>query len=236
MKKSELKELIKAIVTEIHASKKVSIKETAGLSGMKKSPDKKENTQMGYEDKSITSTDKPKEKTEGKKLPVVDKKSNTEKDHVVSDKSTPTVPANEKKEGKALPVGGHSAIKEEIVAMIKETVEEYRVKGALGKKKVGQPAQVGLTVTLSTQSGEVITLDEFDFLTRTWPEAKKYLDAEVMALVGAGALDPNAKVGQSVYDAIENAKTLDLDGKLTPENNKVVLQYDPGRKELVANL
>jgi hypothetical protein len=105
-----------------------------GASTMKKSTDKKDNTQMGYEDKSITSTDKPTDKTEGKKLPVVQKKSNTEKDHSISNKPTPSVPSGEKKEGKALPVGGHSAtkdggmksngLKEEILKMIRESIDE----------------------------------------------------------------------------------------------------------------
>ena len=105
-----------------------------GVSTMKKSPDKKDNTQMGYEDKSITSTDKPTDKKEGKKLPIIQKKSNTQKDHSTSNKSTPTVPSGEKKEGKALPVGGHGAtkdggmksngLKEEILKMIRESITE----------------------------------------------------------------------------------------------------------------
>ncbi len=70
MKKSELKTLIRHIVNEVRQAK-------LGASTMKKSPDKKENTQMGYEDKTITSTSNPTEKKEGKKLPVVQKKSNT---------------------------------------------------------------------------------------------------------------------------------------------------------------
>lgn len=100
--------------------------EVHGASTMKKSPDKKDNTQMGYEDKTITSTSSPKEKKEGKKLPVVQKKSNTETDHFVGKKDTATVPAGEKKEGKALPVGGHGAkgIKEDIMKMIRESLEE----------------------------------------------------------------------------------------------------------------
>lgn len=98
-----------------------------GVSTMKKSPDKKDNTQMGYEDKSITSTDKPTEKKEGKKLPIVQKKSNTEKSHHVTNKSTPAVPSGEKKEGKALPVGGHGAkgLKEEIIQMVQESLTEF---------------------------------------------------------------------------------------------------------------
>jgi hypothetical protein len=97
-----------------------------GVSTMKKSPDKKDNTQMGYEDKNITSTDKPVEKKEGKKLPIVQKKSNTETDHRADKGKTPQPPAGEKKEGKALPVGGHGAkgLKEEIMKMIRESITE----------------------------------------------------------------------------------------------------------------
>jgi len=97
-----------------------------GASTMKKASEKKDNTQMGYEDKSITSTDKPTEKKEGKKLPVVQKKSNTETNHSADKGKTPQPPSGEKKEGKALPVGGHGAkgLKEEIVKMIRESLEE----------------------------------------------------------------------------------------------------------------
>lgn len=109
-----------------HPGASVDENKKLGASTMKKSSDKKDNTQMGYEDKSITSTDKPTDKKEGKKLPIVQKKSNTQKDHSINNKSTPSVPSGEKKEGKALPVGGHGAkgLKEEIVQMIRESINE----------------------------------------------------------------------------------------------------------------
>ena len=66
MTKKELKDLIRETLLE---GKK-------GLSGMKKTSDKKENTKMKSGDKTITKTTEPKEKTEGKKLPVVKKPKN----------------------------------------------------------------------------------------------------------------------------------------------------------------
>lgn len=109
MKKSDLKKVIKVIVTELRAVQRERILESnKGLSGMKKASDKKDNTQMGSEDKTITSTTKPTEKKEGKKLPVKDKntKGNTETDHSVSDKSTPM-------------------IKEELIKMIREALTAH---------------------------------------------------------------------------------------------------------------
>jgi hypothetical protein len=103
-----------------------------GMSGLKKAVDKSENTQMGKEDKAITSTDNPKEKKESKKLPVKDSKSNTETDHFVNKKSTPVPPKNEKEESKDRPVGGHGAdkiyesnLKKEIVEMIREALQDH---------------------------------------------------------------------------------------------------------------
>jgi len=103
-----------------------------GMSGLKKAVDKGENTQMGKEDKAVTSTDNPKEKKESKKLPVKDNKSNTETDHFVNQKRTSVPPKNEKEESKDRPVGGHGAdkiyesnLKKEIVEMIREALQEH---------------------------------------------------------------------------------------------------------------
>lgn len=76
-----------------------------GVSSMKKASNKKDNTQMGYTDKSITSTDSPKEKTEGKKLPIIKKVGKSDKNHIT--KKT-----------------GTSAIKEDILKMIRESINE----------------------------------------------------------------------------------------------------------------
>jgi len=266
----------------------ISEGKTKGLSGMKKSPKKGDNTKMKFGSKSITSTDKPVEKKEGKKLPVKNKTSNTETNHRVTKTSTSALPTNSKKVGKALPVGGHGALKEEIVKMIRESLEEMsRVKGAIANKdripdpssptgykhritgvpvpapkltgqnyvkKVKEPSlnidgdededddfdipaveekpSVGLNVIFADESGEETPL-EFDFLNTRWAQAKKYLEQEVMSAV-SGALDPNARIGEDVYQKIEDAKEADLDGKLTTSNNTITLFYDSVSKSLRA--
>lgn len=117
MNKNELKQLIKLIVTEAKA-----------YSGYKKTSDKVEHTEKIAKAKTLTPTTKPVEKKEGKKLPVKDKKSNTETSHMAPKKNTPVPPANEKKEGKKLPVGGHNnTLKEDILGMIREALEAHRV-------------------------------------------------------------------------------------------------------------
>lgn len=107
MKKSELKELLKVIVQEVVASKQTQLNETNGLSGMQKAKESTEHTEKVADSKDLTDPE-PKEKEEGKKLPVVKK------------------PANPQKVGN---------IKEEILTMIRESIEEMaRVKGAVGNK------------------------------------------------------------------------------------------------------
>lgn len=124
MTKSDLKKIIKVIVTEIHSVQQERLSESKkGLSGFKKSTGKKDNTQMKSDDKSITSTDKPTEKKEGKKLPEKGKnnKSNTDTNHMVSTKSTPT-------------------LKETIIGMIREALSQQpvsemaRTAGSIGLK------------------------------------------------------------------------------------------------------
>jgi hypothetical protein len=114
MKKSELKELLKVIAEEVIAVKKSKLDETKGLSGFKKSKESTEHTENVADSKSLTPTSEPKEKEEGKKLPVVKK------------------PANPQKVGN---------LKEEILSMIREEIDEMaRVKGAVGNKfKVEDP-------------------------------------------------------------------------------------------------
>lgn len=114
MKKSELKSLLKIITEEIVAINREQLQETKGLSGMKKSPDSTEHTEKVADSKDLTGP-APKEKEEGKKLPVVKK------------------PANPQKVG---------SIKEEILQMIREEIDEMaRVKGAIGTKfKVKDPS------------------------------------------------------------------------------------------------
>lgn len=104
MKKSELKELLKVIVQEVAAVKQAQLTETRGLSGMKKAAESTEHTEKVADSKDLTGP-APKEKQEGKKLPVVKK------------------PANPQKVG---------SIKEEIIQMIREEIEE-----AMGRPKLG---------------------------------------------------------------------------------------------------
>lgn len=259
MKKSELKALLKVIVQEVIEAKKQQLSEAKGLSGFKKSSDKKDNTQMGKDDKSITSTDAPKEKEEGKKLPVVKK------------------PANPQKVGD---------LKEDIVSMIREALDSHRVEemarvaGAVGSKfKVQDPnsptgwvvkghktipdgtptdapkgpyvpkginPNMGRPKTAAAGSSSVdgepvgATLDvsfngdllDFDFLNNTWPKSKAYIEGNVMTELGDAAL--TAKVGQSVYNKIEAAKELDIDGKLNKSNNKVELYFNKATNTLEA--
>jgi ribosomal protein S20 len=114
MKKSELKELLKVIAEEVIAIKKSKLDETKGLSGFKKAKESTDHTENVADSKSLTPTSEPKEKKEGKKLPVVKK------------------PANPQKVG---------SLKEEILKMIREEIDEMaRVKGAVGNKfKVEDP-------------------------------------------------------------------------------------------------
>lgn len=107
MKKSELKALLKIITEEVIAAKQAQLNESKGLSGMKKSKESTEHTEKVADSKDLTGP-APKEKEEGKKLPVVKK------------------PANPQKVG---------SIKEEILQMIREEIDEMaRVKGAVGSK------------------------------------------------------------------------------------------------------
>jgi hypothetical protein len=113
MKKTELKALLQIITEEVIAAKQSKLNESKGLSGFKKSPESTEHTEKVAYSKDLTGP-APKEKEEGKKLPVVKK------------------PANPQKVGD---------LKEEIMAMIRESIEEMaRVKGAVGSKfKVQDP-------------------------------------------------------------------------------------------------
>lgn len=75
MKKSELKALLKIIAEEVIAAKQAQMNETKGLSGMKKAPESTEHTEKVADSKDLTGP-APKEKEEGKKLPVVKKPAN----------------------------------------------------------------------------------------------------------------------------------------------------------------
>jgi hypothetical protein len=96
MKKSELKQLIKVIVQEAVVARQQKLEESKGLSGFKKTPDSIEHTEKIATEKNLTANSEPKEKAEGKKLPVVKK---------------PATP---------------SVMKEDVVAMIREELEKHR--------------------------------------------------------------------------------------------------------------
>ena len=96
MKKSELKQLIKVIVQEAVLVRQQKLEESKGLSGFKKTTDSVEHTEKIATEKNLTANSEPKEKAEGKKLPVVKKP------------STPSV------------------MKEDVVAMIREELEKHR--------------------------------------------------------------------------------------------------------------
>jgi hypothetical protein len=396
MKKSELKQLIKAIVTEIHEVKAQRLAETKGLSGFKKTSNKVEHTEDIATSKSLTSNSEPKEKSEGKKLPVVKKPATPQKvgdikegfgdmlhgyadwslfikDTVgigtfvvaglilgyiwLSEKLKDTLRkiikvkvgqefdaylerrAQELKNDPAIQQaladpkhkGLYAAIKtklnqqdvemnkkvnskigstdlvsslgnavsknaepttpslkEEILGMVREALEQSRIDemprtaGAISskfKKEVspgnwvvsghpsipdgtptdapkgpyvpkgiagmGRPkkgtgpavsgqatASVPLIVSAVMPDGKSVQLD-YDFINNTWPAAKKYIEQEVMSEL-PNALDPNVKIGQSVYDKIEAAKELEIDGKLNQSNNKITLSFDKASKQLIA--
>lgn len=203
MKKSQLKQLIREILSEDdsdyelddpkhptwaerNAEKADQARSDAkydgldeskkGLSGMEQAEDKKKkNTQMKVAAKTlnptgkkITSTTSPKEKKEGTKLPVKDTKKNTEKDHKVKLTATSKVPASEKKEKKALPVGGNKpkkSLKEEILIMIRESIGEAqfsemaRTKGALGKNNPNRTTPIKNT-GLNYKSANAVAGDD----------------------------------------------------------------------------
>lgn len=150
MKKSELKQLIKLIITESKA-----------FSGFKETKDSSEHTEKVAKSKSLTSTSKPVEKEEGKKLPVKDKSSKTETDHVVAKKNTPQPPAGEKTDGKKLPVGGHGAtkdggmkpngLKEDILGMIREALEAHRA----NEGEVNEMAKKAIAYDGKTLTGSI---------------------------------------------------------------------------------
>ena len=71
-------------------------------------------------------------------------------------------------------------------------------------------------------------LIDYDFLNNTQGAARNFIESNIMAHLGDDAL--NAKVSNEVYQAIEKGKENDLDGKLTPQNNTIVLYVDRSKK------
>lgn len=208
MKKSQLKELIREILAEVASG---------GLSGFKKAPDEKDNTQMSADDKSITSTAEPTEKEESKKLPVVKKP------------ATPQI------------------VKEDILEMIKEAVDEYRTKGALGatnaartaplKKYVpkgmngmGRPKKdVGSIITV-TVNGEPV--GEFDLDLKT-PSGKSdmapgAMKRHVQQFYDENQLQEFGFISQEMIDGFEKLSDQWVDGALA-DNATLDLVIEPGQ-------
>jgi hypothetical protein len=128
--------------------------------------------------------------------------------------------------------------KTQLIQLIKEVVGEYRTKGALGKKNLGQPVVTGkkaknVEVYFEDATGNreavadglnSITGMKFDFITSTWPRTKSFLEKEFMITLGDAAL--SARIGQSVFDEIEKAKENELDDMLTINNNVIVFYLE----------
>lgn len=127
---------------------------------------------------------------------------------------------------------------------VKSTGANYKAKGLVGYgrpkkqiiiKQTDGSEKITTPMPLEVyfeQSGKK-TLIDFDFLNNPWPKAKNFLEAEIMAeLPGEEALIGN--IGEDVYNEIEKAKENDLDGKLTVNNNTIVLYYDSSVHKLRA--
>jgi hypothetical protein len=131
--------------------------------------------------------------------------------------------------------------KKELVSLIREAIDEYRTKGALGKKNParGTPVKTGakkvntVEVYFQDAAGNMkpvtgglnsISGMKFDFITSTWPRTKSFLEKELMVNLGDVAL--SARIGQSVYDELENAKMNELDDLLTVNNNVIVFYLE----------
>lgn len=129
--------------------------------------------------------------------------------------------------------------KKELLSIIKEVVGEYRTKGALGAKnpnKLGSEKSSGKKATKIEVYYEEnnkkeplvgprsITGLNFDFINKTWPSTKAFLEANVMATLGRAAL--TAKIGKSVYDELEKAKEAEFDNLLTTDNNVIIFYLE----------
>lgn len=195
MKKSELKSLLKVIVEEVVAAKKAKLEETKGLSGMKKAAASTDHTEKVAASKDLTGKTEPKEKAEGKKLPVVSKKNNTETDHSVGQ-----LPSTK-------------SLKEEILQMIREEIDEMaRVKGAVGSKfKVEDPSSpTGWVVKghKTIPDGTPTEAPKGPYVPKGTGMGRPKKGAEAMPSADVGAEAANSKV-TVVFDG-DNLGELDL--------------------------
>jgi stress response protein YsnF len=91
-------------------------------------------------------------------------------------------------------------------------------------------AEPKLKVSFIDVSNNPVELD-FDFLNSTWPQTKAYLEREVMAEV-PDAFKSGTKIGQEVYQKLEDAKEAADFGKLRPADQNITLYYDPATRQL----
>lgn len=264
MKKSELKSLLKIIVQEAIAVKQQRLSEMGGshpsAKGAEESDyDINDPKHPSYADRAA---DKEDEKhsarhddiKEVKKLPVVKKpatpkKVGTLKEEIMSmirealqtemARVAGAVGSKFKVKDASSPTGwvvkGHKTIPDGTPTDAPKG--PYVAKGmtGMGRPKSGTSPDSG---DQATKASLVVSFDgdllQFDFLNSNWPQAKKFIESEVMSQLGAASIDPSVKIGQSVYDKIEAAKELDIDNKLNASNNKIDLTFDATTKQLVA--
>jgi len=260
MKKNELKQMIREVLEEVEIEETTLTEAKKGLSGNTVASKKTPNTKMKSDSKSITSTDKPKEKKEGTKLPVKEKKKNTETKRVVKKSDTPKIPVGEKKEGTKRPVGGTApkkkSLKEALQFLVKEAVDEYRTKGALGAGNANRTTAVKNT-GLNYKGKASVPADAFsDASSDTAPEvvddvyAFEFIDPSGNVI----ELDPDLPYYgpnqlQSYLEKEVMAFTGKIDAKLSPDVLKIlnmikvtpekvqglkrfILRFDPGSKEI----
>lgn len=112
-----------AMFKKYNPQSKSSVQESTGLSGFEKSKDSTEHTENIADSKDLTGNTEPKENKAGTKLPKVNQPKNPQK------------------------VG---SIKEDILKIIREEIEEYRTKGALGKNNPNRTTPVNTYVKKGT--------------------------------------------------------------------------------------
>lgn len=221
MKKSELRGIILEVITELKQSGKIAFK-TEKTDKLKKASTEKPNTVDQKKTKSVPAASKKSEPV--KKMPeeapkmkkAIESEKNTD---IKSDqkKVTSTIPAKAKEE-KARPCT-KSKITEEtdpILRAVTEKLETYRT-----NKKYQPSSQIRSTIEIN---GSVEPID-FDFMDATAGVVEEYLESAFIDVAPNG-VDP------LVYQKIEDIKMAELDGTLTPEQEKLELVVDPIAKKI----
>lgn len=173
-----------------HSLPDKKIAESKGLSGMKKASDSSEHTEKVADSKDLTGP-APKEKQEGKKLPVVKK------------------PANPQKVG---------SLKEEILKMIREEIDEMAmgrpplgvdskeaeintieaIRGILSANKNATDIEIKKELKTRAASGEALFVSDEEFLNNTIKDERKEISQSV------GTDDSGPEAGE--LDKIEKEK------------------------------